>query len=98
MINKGDKKNYRRRERRKRNKIDIFTVYYREGKTGKIKSCQALIEKGDEQEFIDWQEKELIKQEIQARKENKRRNIYINLTGKEKERGTKDYLRRNKIK
>ena len=73
MINKGDKKTYRRRERRKKNKIDIFTVYYQDSKTGKINSCPALIEKGDEQEFINWQEKELIKQEIQARKENERR-------------------------
>jgi len=73
MINKGDKKNYRRRERRKKNKIDIFTVYYKDSKTGEVKSCPALIEKGDEQEFINWQEKELIKQEIQARKENERR-------------------------
>lgn len=74
MINKGDKKNYRRRERRKKNKIDIFIVYYTDNKTGETKSCRALIEKEDEQEFIEFMEKDLIRQEIEAREENIRRN------------------------
>lgn len=65
MINKGSKKIARRRERRK-NKIDIFTVYYTDNKTGKVNSCPALIEKGEEEE-------EVYQFMLKEEKKNKRR-------------------------